>query len=210
LRALIRHQNKLRCGMEFIGLSAAQQTAIRQWSKDASAETELVADKTISTGAQRGTAGTTGESSGRPRRRGKRRRRRWLMGLLMVAALMSVFWLRWDRGWEELESGFHSGDLDAVAHPRAHVSPEVMEKLLIHKVDPDYPEAARPARLRGVIVLNVVVGRDGSVVNMRPLSGPDVLARAAMDAVRWWRYDPYRVNGEPAVVDTTVAVEFNP
>jgi len=54
------------------------------------------------------------------------------------------------------------------------------------------------------------VGRDGSVVEMRPLSGPDVLARAAMETVRWWRFEPYRVNGEPGMVETTVAVEFKP
>jgi protein TonB len=85
-----------------------------------------------------------------------------------------------------------------------------MEKLLVHRVDPDYPETARSAKLHGVIVLDIVVGRDGSVVEMRPLSGPDVLARAAMETVRWWRFEPYRVNGEPGVVETTVAVEFKP
>jgi len=53
-----------------------------------------------------------------------------------------------------------------------------------------------------------VVGRDGSVVSMHALNGPEVLARAAMDALRWWKFEPYRVNGEPAVVETTVAVEF--
>ena len=57
---------------------------------------------------------------------------------------------------------------------------------------------------------SALVGRDGSVVEMRPLSGPDVLARAAMETVRWWRFEPYRVNGEPGMVETTVAVEFNP
>ena len=85
-----------------------------------------------------------------------------------------------------------------------------MEKLVTHRVDPDYPEAARPANLQGVIVLDVVVGRDGSVVDMRALNGPDVLAQAAMDALRWWRFEPYRVDGRPVVVETTVAVEFKP
>jgi periplasmic protein TonB len=46
------------------------------------------------------------------------------------------------------------------------------------------------------------------VLSMKPLNGPDMLARAAMDALRWWKFEPYRVNGEPAVVETTVAVEF--
>src|SRR5438270_9870680 len=91
---------------------------------------------------------------------------------------------------------------------RAHVPAEVMEKLLIHRVDPEYPEAARPGRLQGVIVLDVVVGPDGSVVQMRALNGPEVLSRAAIEALRWWKFQPYRVNGQPVDVETTVAVEF--
>ncbi len=85
-----------------------------------------------------------------------------------------------------------------------------MAKLVIHRVDPDYPEAARSANLQGVIVLDVVVGRDGSVVDIRAVNGPEVLAQAAMDALRWWRFKPYRVDGQPVVVETTVAVEFKP
>jgi protein TonB len=83
-----------------------------------------------------------------------------------------------------------------------------MEKLLVHRVAPSYPAEARKARLQGIIALDIVVGRDGSVVSMRPLNGPDVLARAALDALRWWKFEPYRVNGEPVAVETTVAVEF--
>jgi protein TonB len=85
-----------------------------------------------------------------------------------------------------------------------------MEKLVTHRADPDYPEAARSANLQGVIVLDVVVGRDGSVVDLHALNGPEVLARAAMDALRWWRFEPYRVDGKPVVAETTVAVEFKP
>ena len=92
--------------------------------------------------------------------------------------------------------------------PQAQVPAEVMEKLLVHKVEPTYPPEARKENLQGIIALDIVVGRDGSVVSMHALNGPEVLARAAMDALRWWKFEPYRVNGEPAVVETTVAVEF--
>jgi protein TonB len=85
-----------------------------------------------------------------------------------------------------------------------------MAKLVTHRVDPNYPEAARPANLQGVIVLEVVVGRDGSVLGMHALNGPEMLAEAAMDALRWWRFEPYRVDGQPVVVETKVAVEFKP
>jgi protein TonB len=85
-----------------------------------------------------------------------------------------------------------------------------MERLLIHRVEPEYPESVRATGLQGVIVLDIVVGRDGSVLKMKPLNGPDVLARSATDALRWWKFEPYRLNGEPVVVETTVAVEFKP
>jgi outer membrane biosynthesis protein TonB len=56
--------------------------------------------------------------------------------------------------------------------------------------------------------VNIVVGPDGSVIGTKALNGPDVLAAAATDALRWWKFEPYRVKGEPATVETTVAVEF--
>jgi protein TonB len=127
--------------------------------------------------------------------------------LIAAAVLAAVFWWRWNRGWEELESGLASRSATN-SQKRAHVPAEVMEKLLIHRVDPEYPAAARPGRLQGVIVLDVVVGPDGSVIQMRALNGPEVLSRAAMEALRWWKFQPYRVNGQPVDVETTVAVEF--
>ena len=75
-------------------------------------------------------------------------------------------------------------------------------------MEPIYPAEARQANLQGIIALDIVVGRDGSVVSIHALNGPDVLARAAIDALRWWRFEPYRVNGQAAAVETTVAVEF--
>jgi protein TonB len=83
-----------------------------------------------------------------------------------------------------------------------------MQKLLVHKVEPIYPAEARQRNLEGIIALDIVVGRDGSVVGMHALNGPELLARSAMDALRWWKFEPYRVNGEPVAVQTTVAVEF--
>lgn len=45
---------------------------------------------------------------------------------------------------------------------------------------------------------------------MHALNGPDVLSQAAIDAMRWWRFEPYRLDGKPVVVKTTVAMEFKP
>jgi outer membrane biosynthesis protein TonB len=59
-------------------------------------------------------------------------------------------------------------------------------------------------------VLDAVVSADGTVINLHPVSGPDALVSAAMDAARWWRFRPYRARGEPATVETTLSVEFHP
>ena len=98
----------------------------------------------------------------------------------------AAFWWRWNRGWEELESGLpnHAAKRDApqVTSPQVQVPADEMQKLLVHKVDPEYPAAARQEKLQGVILLEVVVGRDGTVLETRALNGPDVLAQAAMEA----------------------------
>jgi protein TonB len=130
--------------------------------------------------------------------------------LVLAVILAAIFWWHWNRSWEELEAGLVNRGTTSADQPRVQVAAEVMGKLLVRKVEPHYPAAARKAKLQGTIVLEIVVGRDGSVVGMRPVNGPDVLARSAMDALRWWKFEPYRVNGEPATVETTVAMEFKP
>jgi len=209
-RALVRHQDKLQCGMEFIGLSVEQQAAIRNWMEDSKAEPE-VRHSSMSEPESQGDVSRAASSPAAP---GKTRRkphgRGWTLLLVLAAILAAIFWWRWNRSWQELEAGLGSHGTASADQPRVQVAAEVMGKLLVRKVEPDYPAAARKAKLQGTIVLEIVVGRDGSVVGMRPVNGPDVLARSAMDALRWWKFEPYRVNGEPAAVETTVAVEFKP
>jgi len=214
-RALVRHQDKLRSGLEFVGLSAEQRAAIRDWAGETKAEPEPGTRPEVAIEAA---AGNDSESDG-PRigpGRGaqppvrKRRGRAGIFVLAIAAVLIAGFWWRWNRGWENLESNLQRSETTASQQPQTHVPADVMEKLVTHRVDPDYPEAARADKLHGVIVLDVVVGQDGSVIDVHPLNGPEVLAHAATDAMRWWRFEPYRVDGRPVVVETTVAVEFKP
>jgi TonB family protein len=208
-RALVRHHDKLRSGMEFVGLSVEQQAAIRDWAGQARAEPEMGARAKIPSEGLKGSGG--GGAGGTPPTTRRRRGRGWIFLLLSVAILLAVLWWRWDRGWEDLESGLQKNEkIVEPLHPQAHVPADVMEKLVIHRVDPEYPAAARPGKLQGVIVLDVVVGRDGSVADVHALNGPEILAQAAMDALRWWRFQPYRVEGQAVVAETTVAVEFRP
>ncbi len=79
---------------------------------------------------------------------------------------------------------------------------------LIYSVRPVYPELAKKARIQGVVRLVALVGTDGAIEKLRLLSGHPLLVKAAMDAVKQWRYEPYRVMGEPAAVATTIDIHF--
>ena len=199
-RAVVRYQDKLRCGLEFVELTASQRVAIRDWAKGAKVETEFEVNP----------APAAAKSAGPSRQHDAKSQLAAVAvtALLLLIAAAGVFWWRWNRTWRELESGLDYQPAAAQEKPELKVPAEVMEKLLAHRVEPIYPAEARQANLQGIIALDIVVGRDGSVATMRPLNGPDVLARAAMDALRWWKFEPYRVNGEPVVVETTLAVEF--
>lgn len=198
-KAVVRHQARLQCGLEFVGLSQEQQALIRQWNQGES-EVRLEQAKT----AQDVRVASY-------HRRGRRRiPQRFLWGALALFVLISVLgWWQWYRVWSELESRLpaktSSGESVVAQVPAAE-----MEHLLTHKVDPVYPEAAKQTNAQGMVVLDAVIGSDGTVRNLKPVSGPDVLEPAALEAVRWWRFEPYRVNGKPVEVETTVAVEFQP
>jgi TonB family protein len=207
-RALVRHHDKLRAGMEFVGLSAEQQSAIRAFAGVAKAELETAHAAVPIESSVEKISNYQGSGGGRlpPR---KSAGRAWMFLLLSAAILLAILWWRWNRGWEDLEASLRltTSQVQPVA---THVPAEVMQKLVRHRVDPDYPAEARPAKLAGVIVLDVMVDDHGSVTDVHALNGPDVLARAAAEALRWWRFDPYRVDGRPVPVQTTVAVEFKP
>jgi len=209
-RAVVRHHDKLSSGMEFVGLSVEQRAAIRSLAAGwARAEAEPEVRPKIAAKAS-GVSKTGGSGGARPPVR-KSRRQVWMVLLVAVVILVAALWWRWNRGWHELESGLPKDEKIAEAsQPRAQVPAEVMQRRITHRVDPEYPAAARREKLQGIIALSVVVGRDGSVMDVRALNGPAVLAQAAMDALRWWRFEPYRVDGQSVVAETTVAVEFRP
>ncbi len=88
------------------------------------------------------------------------------------------------------------------------VSQGVTEGLLVHKVTPQYPPAAKQQRVQGTVVLKAVIGKDGRVENIQPEQGSPLLIAAAVNAVKQWRYKPYVLNGNPVNVETTVTVNF--
>ena len=78
----------------------------------------------------------------------------------------------------------------------------------IHDVQPDYPAVAKAANVQGVVVLEVVVDGSGAVRETRVLQSIPLLDKAAMDAVRQWRFQPTLLNGQPVPVSMTVTINF--
>ncbi len=79
---------------------------------------------------------------------------------------------------------------------------------LIKRVEPVYPTMARTANMQGLVELQIHVNKDGVVDRVTRLSGQPVLAGAAIDAVKQWRYDPARVNGNAVDMETVVRLNF--
>ncbi len=97
-----------------------------------------------------------------------------------------------------------------VATPqKVRVSQGVSQGLLIKKVQPPYPPLARQARIQGQVVLQADISKDGTIQNLRLISGHPMLAPSAIEAVKQWRYKPYFLNGEPVAVETQITVIFS-
>jgi TonB family protein len=98
---------------------------------------------------------------------------------------------------------------DAKPSPRTiTVSPGVAKGFLLKGVAPVYPLYAKETGIKGTVVLQAIIGKDGHIKNLRVFSGPKELQQAALDAVKQWLYRPYLLNNEPVEVDTTINVIF--
>jgi protein TonB len=71
-----------------------------------------------------------------------------------------------------------------------------------------YPAIARTAGIQGTVVVEAVISRAGSIESLRVVSGPLMLQNAALEAIRAAKYRPYKLNGEPVEVQTTITVNF--
>ena len=80
---------------------------------------------------------------------------------------------------------------------------------LIHRVVPEYPDIARSERLGGTVRLHAVIGKDGSISQLKVVKGYCSLAQAALKAVQHWRYRPTLLMGQPVEVDTTIDVIYS-
>jgi TonB family protein len=89
------------------------------------------------------------------------------------------------------------------------LSEDSARALLVHVVDPVYPPEGSPQKLHGPVVLQAVIGRDGSVQDLKIVRGYFVLGRAAIAAVKQWRFQPYNLNGHAAATQTLITINFS-
>jgi protein TonB len=106
-----------------------------------------------------------------------------------------------------LRSSGGAGPVVVQAGPKP-IPSVLAEGLLVHKVIPRYPSIGIAIHQEGTVVLQATISKNGTIENLRVISGPAMLQQAALDAVAQWRYRPYLLNGEPVEVETTVSVEF--
>lgn len=235
-KAKVRHYDRLRCGMQFLGLSGEQQATIRYWA-ERTGQRRTMADMTeaaqlpvepeteenpvtpeaptlqlippMSVERLQSARDDQEEPEDQPERRKGRWDQRVMLILLAVFALSvaGMAWWHWEQGWAELETRIPDHH-EQPARAATKVSGNVMRRLLIHQVDPIAPTGPNGQRLTGTVSLRAIIGRDGKVIRLEPAIEPNALSRAAMDAVLWWRFEPYRLNGEAVEVETTLTIQF--
>jgi TonB family protein len=219
--ALVRYQSRLRCGLEFVGLSEEQREMIRYWVHRSAPQPidiekkdfkkEDLEKKDFKKDENQGFAGGSAKTdaaatdlqrAAAPKRRIRFGQRGLYVLIACVLALAGLGWWQWQKSWNDLEA--HA----SVGESGLRVSPETMQKRIVTKVQPAYPEAARNAETEGMVVLDAVIAPDGSVKRLHPVSGPDLLVQSATEAVQSWKFEPYLSNGKAVEVETTIAVEF--
>lgn len=114
-------------------------------------------------------------------------------------------------------SGGPGPDLGPCAECQPVVQPPVQKPLpvshlseaqLIHRVEPVYPRIAVLTGIQGEVTLHAIIAKDGTIQSLSVSSGHPLLAQAALEAVRLWRYRPYVLNGYPVEVETFITVDF--
>jgi len=95
-----------------------------------------------------------------------------------------------------------------VVPQKIRVSSGVMQGMVVKKVQPQYPGEAKAQKIQGQVVLKATIDKEGNVANLQLISGHPMLAPAAIEAVKQWKYRPYLLNGNPLEVETSVTVNF--
>ncbi len=201
-KAIVRHYSLMQCGLQFLAMPAEQETALRTWTQIADTRAEMtVAHRKPDTKQQPSTP------KAKPGVRRGSHGTRWLVmsGIVLAVILAASAWWIWNSGWRDLERSGESGRGSPAA---LDVSSSIMGQRILHRADPIYPSEALRQKVEGEVMLETLIGEDGTVKDVHAVSGPDLLRPAAMDAVKWWRFEPYEVNGRATPVHTLIEVDF--
>ena len=102
-----------------------------------------------------------------------------------------------------------SASVQPTSNAAEHVKMSVDTSHVLEKpVQPSYPMLARQMKVQGAVILQALIGADGSIQDLKVLSGPAILASAAQEAVRQWRFKPYLQNGVPVETEAKITVNF--
>lgn len=112
--------------------------------------------------------------------------------------------------WNPVDSSILTPAANAKLHPKTVVtlSAGVAAGILAYKEPPRYPSAAKEARVQGTVVVHAVIGKDGRPKDLKIVSGPPQLQDSSLEAIKQWRYRPYRLGGNPVEVETIVNVIY--
>jgi protein TonB len=88
------------------------------------------------------------------------------------------------------------------------ISQGVSQGLLIKRVQPIYPQYALAMRIQGTVEMQATINKEGNITNLKQVSGDPVLSRAALEAVKQWRYKPYYLDGQPVEIQTLITIKF--
>jgi TonB family protein len=113
---------------------------------------------------------------------------------------------------EGVGTGVGQGVGNALPRSQAGTPPRILSNViegnLIRLIEPVYPEEARTAGIEGDVVFGAIIGRTGDVEKLRVVSGHPILWAAAAEAIKQWKYEPYRLNGEPVEMEATLVFKF--
>jgi len=122
-----------------------------------------------------------------------------------------------DSGLGDLLGSLAPGRSEAPAPVALPATPTLIQRIrqsqiepamVVSQPQPAYPSIARDVRIQGDVILHAIIDKEGRVAELEAVSGHPLLVRAALEAVRTWRYRPTLLNGEPVEVETTIKVSF--
>jgi protein TonB len=95
------------------------------------------------------------------------------------------------------------------AGERVQMSTDARQSLAAHPARPEYPLLARQMKVQGAVVLDAYIGKDGGIQTLKVVGGPAILADAAREAVKQWRFKPYFQDGQPVETQARITVNFS-